>query len=87
MLVCPECTNSMIWKDGLRYVQGKVFQRYLCRSCGYRFNEKYYKDYQITRGRQICALETERVKNLDAVKTKRKTDCGRIDHKRTFSKL
>ena len=39
MLKCPECSSSKTWKDGLRYVQGASVQRFLCRSCGYRFSE------------------------------------------------
>lgn len=69
-MVCPECGSSRTWKDGLRYVQGEAIQRYLCRNCGYRFSEKHYKGYQTTRGRQICALKTKRVKNLVTVETR-----------------
>ena len=39
MLVCPECGSQRTWKDGLRYVQGTSVQRFICRSCGYRFSE------------------------------------------------
>jgi len=70
-MICPECGNSRTWKNGLRYVQGEAIQRYLCRSCGYRFSENHYKEYQTTRGRQICALKTKRVKNLVKVETRK----------------
>ena len=36
---CPECSGSKTWKDGFRYFQGNPIQRYLCRSCGYRFSD------------------------------------------------
>ena len=73
MPVCPECNSQKTWKDGLRYVQGEKVQRFLCRVCGYRFSENNYKECQTTRGRQICALETKRVKNLVKVETRKET--------------
>ena len=36
---CPECGSDRIWKDGLR----DSIQRYLCRSCGYRFSQPNVK--------------------------------------------
>ena len=39
MPCCPECGSKKAWKDGIRYVQDNQIQRYLCRSCGYRFSE------------------------------------------------
>jgi len=42
MRICPECGSQRTWKDGLRHVQGTPVQRYLCRSCGYRFSDPTY---------------------------------------------
>ncbi|MBS7616931.1 tyrosine-type recombinase/integrase [Candidatus Bathyarchaeota archaeon] len=40
-LCCPECGSNRLYKDGLRYLSdGRTAQRFLCRSCGYRFSEK-----------------------------------------------
>ena len=36
---CPQCGSRKVWKDGLRYTSNGAIQRYLCRSCGYRFSE------------------------------------------------
>jgi transposase-like protein len=37
---CPECGSTRLYKDGLRYLaDGQTIQRWLCRSCGYRFSE------------------------------------------------
>ena len=36
---CPECNSTKTWKAGLRYAQHGIIQRYLCRSCGYRFSD------------------------------------------------
>ena len=69
MSSCPECSSHRVWKDGLRYVQGLAVQRFLCRSCSYRFSENYYKECQTTRGHQICVLDKE-AKNLVRAKTK-----------------
>ena len=43
MPLCPECNSQKTWKGGLRYVQGKTIQRYLCRKCGHRFSESQEK--------------------------------------------
>jgi integrase len=40
---CPSCGGERIWKDGIRYVRRGLVQRYLCRSCGYRFSEPNVK--------------------------------------------
>jgi len=36
---CPECGSTQVWKDGLRYTKHGEVQRWLCRSCGFRFSE------------------------------------------------
>lgn len=37
---CPECSSAKVWRDGLRYLSdGRAVQRWLCRSCGFRFSE------------------------------------------------
>jgi len=40
---CPECTSQKVWKDGLRRTRNGDVQRWLCRSCGYRFSEPNVK--------------------------------------------
>jgi len=42
--ICPECGSKKVWRDGLRYLDGDVIQRWLCRNCGYRFSEKKSQD-------------------------------------------
>ena len=41
MVLCPQCGSKRIWKDGLRYdaCSNGAVQRYLCRSCGFRFSD------------------------------------------------
>jgi len=37
---CPECGSQRLYKDGFRYLSdGSPVQRWLCRTCGYRFSE------------------------------------------------
>jgi hypothetical protein len=37
---CPECDSVKVYKDGIRELRtGNLSQRFLCRSCGYRFSE------------------------------------------------
>lgn len=37
---CPECGGSKLYRDGIRYLNdGSQAQRWLCRSCGYRFSQ------------------------------------------------
>ncbi|MEM3551680.1 MAG: hypothetical protein QXN87_01355 [Candidatus Bathyarchaeia archaeon] len=40
-LACPICGGTTLYRDGLRYLaDGSSLQRWLCRTCGYRFTEK-----------------------------------------------
>ncbi|MEM2911594.1 MAG: tyrosine-type recombinase/integrase [Candidatus Bathyarchaeia archaeon] len=36
---CPECGSIKLWKDGLRRTSQGPVQRYICRSCGFRFSD------------------------------------------------
>jgi predicted RNA-binding Zn-ribbon protein involved in translation (DUF1610 family) len=37
---CPQCGSDRLYRDGWRYLEvGSTVQRFLCRSCGYRFSE------------------------------------------------
>lgn len=41
---CPECGSNSLYKDGLRCLKdGSTIQRWLCRSCFYRFSEPEIK--------------------------------------------
>jgi integrase/recombinase XerD len=41
---CPECGSKLLYRDGLRYLEdGSTVQRWLCRSCSYRFSESSVK--------------------------------------------
>jgi len=45
-LTCPECRSAKTWKDGIRETAFGPVQRYLCRSCGYRFSDPNSKQAQ-----------------------------------------
>jgi integrase len=80
---CPECTSQRVWKDGLRKTSRGDVQRYLCRTCGYRFSQTESKNHSeplkkpsswsinnastINLDRQVCELLTEDSKNLAKV--------------------
>ena len=75
-LTCPQCNCENLFRDGLRTLNsGEKVQRWLCRSCGYRFSEKIIEMMPqenqrgtinsyvgINTNNQICALEA---KNLE----------------------
>ena len=43
-LRCPECSSVRLYRAGLRHLSnGKTVQRWLCRSCEYRFSESVVK--------------------------------------------
>ena len=86
-LKCPQCSSERLYKDGLRYLSsGESVQRWLCRTCGYRFSEKPPQKNQewsintqsgLTPIRQICVIQKE-AKNLDSA-TEIKTVAGDLD--------
>jgi integrase len=68
VLLCPECGCERVYRDGLRYLSnGETAQRFLCRSCGYRFTDpaaKTLKVFQDNRGTvQLCVVKE--AKKLD----------------------
>ncbi|MEM3880906.1 MAG: tyrosine-type recombinase/integrase [Candidatus Bathyarchaeia archaeon] len=70
LLRCPECGSERLYRDGLRYLSsGEAVQRWLCRSCGYRFSEKRFSENSFKEcqteyaNRQVCAI-LEEAKNL-----------------------
>ena len=71
--LCPECGSARVWKDGLRKTGNGDVQRYLCRSCGYRFSESRKTGNPlmgitaIPNTRQVCVTETQGAKNLAKV--------------------
>ena len=68
---CPQCDSNRLFRDGLRYLNdGSGVQRFLCRSCGYRFSfghniSKVKSD--IPSKRQVCDILTVESKNLTTV--------------------
>jgi len=78
-LCCPECGSKLLYRDGIRYLaDGSQTQRWLCRSCGYRFSERQNSNSlsDNRNKRQICAILQE-AKNLTSA-TETKTVAGEI---------
>lgn len=75
---CPECGCRRLYKDGLRtLVSGGTIQRWLCRSCGYRFSFGHTvskTNSPISVERQIC-VSLQGAKNLTSA-TETKTVAG-----------
>lgn len=82
-LICPECGNTRLYRDGHRYCSGGAdIQRWLCRECGLRFSLNSEKPLRKnsywhintagnhTSNRQVCDLLTEKSKNLSATESK-----------------
>ncbi len=41
---CPQCGSKSLYRDGIRYLEDEsAVQRWLCRSCGYRFSDPNHK--------------------------------------------
>jgi predicted RNA-binding Zn-ribbon protein involved in translation (DUF1610 family) len=73
-LMCPQCGSDRLYRDGHRYLSaGQSIQRWLCRSCGYRFSVSNFNDDNTRIIHQLCALL--RVKKLDYA-TETKTVAG-----------
>lgn len=78
MTSCSECGSKRLYRDGLRYLaDGSTVQRWLCRSCGYRFTlghngSRTERAYQSNR--QICVFD-RKAKNLTSA-TETKTVAG-----------
>ena len=64
-----------MWKDGTRQTRYGEVQRYVCRSCGYRFSETKVKNLNprlaYGRDRQVCVALAEGTKNLAEVESRK----------------
>ena len=79
-LFCPECGSTKLFKDGKRHLgSGDKVQRFLCRTCGYRFSEKPLQKNSrwlinspiaIESLSQLCAIKQEAKKLTTAIETK-----------------
>jgi len=65
---CPSCHSEKFFKDGLRVLSdGCKAQRFLCRSCGFRFSNGQVLNVENTnvKDSQICAILQDKAKNLE----------------------
>lgn len=55
---CPQCGSARVWKDGFRVLaDGRPVQRFLCRSCGFRFSFSQGKNKGVRSDRLMLKLE------------------------------
>lgn len=84
-IACPECGSDRVWKDGKRRTKYGEFQRYICRSCGFRFTEptglrpfrsaeqSLNRPSEIVYNRQVCVTVPRGAKNLVEVEAREKS--------------
>ncbi len=54
MIICPSCGSDKSFRDGTRQTHSRgLIQRFLCRSCGYRFSESQIKINVVDQGRSF----------------------------------
>ncbi len=76
---CPECGSNTVYRDGLRHLSdGTCIQRWLCRTCDYRFSDRPSKEKSrrslnkedaLHYEHQICALEAKNLETAENIKT------------------
>ncbi len=68
--LCPQCSSQNLWRDGNRYTIFEVkVQRWLCRDCGHRFEDR--NDLQKLREaeRSVETVETQSLKSPNNIVT------------------
>ncbi len=68
--LCPKCSNRKVWRAGIRsQMFGLPIQRWLCRSCGFRFSDPE----DVTRAKhefeQVQAIESKSIKSASDYST------------------
>ncbi|MGC9346244.1 MAG: tyrosine-type recombinase/integrase [Candidatus Bathyarchaeales archaeon] len=70
---CPQCGSKMLYKDGLRYLaDGNAVQRWLCRSCGYRFSDPSSQEKNcnnLDMLKHVQKIQTLNLKTSDTIHT------------------
>lgn len=66
---CPQCGSKSLYKDGLRYLKdSSTVQRWLCKSCGYRFSDPdSMEDCKHSAVRNVQKTPPLRLKTPDAL--------------------
>jgi integrase/DNA-directed RNA polymerase subunit M/transcription elongation factor TFIIS len=77
---CPQCGSKRLYKDGLRYLaDGDAVQRWLCRSCGYRFSNLNQKKNcaKSNMFQHVQKIQTLNLKTLNALNNNRQVGVRR----------
>lgn len=64
---CPECGSKEVWQDGLYSTPNEKRQRFLCRTCGYRFSQHLLKSEALGDKCRIGVPKTTGMENLTSV--------------------
>jgi len=64
VVCCPQCGSKLLYRDGQRYTNQGSIQRWLCRSCGYRFSDG--KAFNSSFVNKYCRTSREQDSNLGA---------------------
>ncbi|MCS7114451.1 MAG: site-specific integrase [Candidatus Bathyarchaeota archaeon] len=71
---CPQCGGTRLYRDGLRYLaNGSAIQRWLCRTCGYRFTEKNIN--RSDRFQHASKVDGQILNSPDALTSNRQGSC------------
>jgi integrase len=72
VIICPQCSSDKSFRDGKRYVGVVEIQRFLCRSCGFRFSDPTIlkSQGQVLSNNQLGAiLEAKKLDTATEIKT------------------
>jgi len=63
---CPKCGSTEVWRDGHRWDDDEILQRFVCCECGHRYSEreKPKKSNSTYSERQVCETLADGSKNL-----------------------
>ena len=60
MVSCPQCASHRAWKDGFGKTRDGDVQRFVCRSCGFRFSENRNRAFEHRFHRQVGVTPSPR---------------------------
>jgi len=56
---CPKCGSGSIIRKGTRHLLNEIKQRYMCKSCRYRFTHQYVRSVDTASGPRILIMDVE----------------------------
>lgn len=68
---CAQCGSELLYRDGLRYTSEGPIQRFLCRSCGFRFSDPSKSKIELNVTSQFLKGSHSRQNHADRAVTRR----------------